>query len=194
MTAPARLCAICVKRAAVMVESIDGRMYHVCAECITVEVDEPRHVSLHERVFLFLRRSPGMLTEEVMLALGLHGESDRSHVAQCLSRMVRAGLARYEGTRAERYYSLVSGAALAPKRVPNRVDMIGRRFGRLVVTAADKTVGREAFWRCRCDCGGEKVARGCDLRRGSTKSCGCLVGEHLRKPAAPAEEATCPAS
>lgn len=55
------------------------------------------------------------------------------------------------------------------------VDIIGQRFGRLTVIARQ---GRDnhyqATWLCLCDCGKECVCRGHDLRRGRTKSCGCL--------------------
>ena len=32
-------------------------------------------------------------------------------------------------------------------------------------------------WKCRCDCGGERLAASYNLRRGKTKSCGCLSRE-----------------
>lgn len=36
----------------------------------------------------------------------------------------------------------------------------------------DSRVG-QAFWRCLCDCGGERAVCGADLRRGHATSCGC---------------------
>lgn len=53
-----------------------------------------------------------------------------------------------------------------------RIDIVGRRFGRLVVLALAR-VGREAVWRCRCDCGAVVESAGSPLRRGRTTSCGC---------------------
>lgn len=55
-------------------------------------------------------------------------------------------------------------------------DITGRRNGRLV---AVECVGRNsegrALWRCRCDCGNEKIVQGNNLTRAAgTKSCGCL--------------------
>jgi hypothetical protein len=52
----------------------------------------------------------------------------------------------------------------------------GERFGRLtVVKKVGKSVGCNGVqWLCRCDCGGEKVVGSVLLRRGKTKSCGCL--------------------
>lgn len=31
-----------------------------------------------------------------------------------------------------------------------------------------------AYWRCKCHCGNEFIARGADLSNGHTKSCGCI--------------------
>jgi hypothetical protein len=60
------------------------------------------------------------------------------------------------------------------------IDMLGKRFGRLVVTeraGSDQSHASSqslALWRCICDCGTEITAVGAHLRRGSTRSCGCL--------------------
>jgi hypothetical protein len=53
------------------------------------------------------------------------------------------------------------------------IDLVGKRFGRLLVEAR---VGREGtpHWRCRCDCGKESIVAGGNLRNGHTTSCGCL--------------------
>ncbi len=61
------------------------------------------------------------------------------------------------------------------------VEMVGKRFGRLLVLArADSTDGR-AHWLCRCDCGNTSTPNGKQLRRGLANSCGCGVGESARK-------------
>ena len=54
------------------------------------------------------------------------------------------------------------------------IDLIGKRFGRLVVIERAGTKRREIAWLCRCDCGKEIVVPGNKLRSGHTKSCGCL--------------------
>ena len=57
-------------------------------------------------------------------------------------------------------------------------QLVGKRFGRLVVVERDKNkkdIGRNAHWRCLCDCGNEVTVLGPSLRRGATKSCGCLL-------------------
>jgi len=54
----------------------------------------------------------------------------------------------------------------------------GTRFGRLVVVcqapSIEGTQGKKAVWNCECDCGSFLKVKGQDLRRGSTRSCGCL--------------------
>lgn len=58
------------------------------------------------------------------------------------------------------------------------VDLTGKRFERLVVVSrAANTSCNKAAWRCRCDCGAEKVVSAANLKAGNTKSCGCLNRE-----------------
>ena len=69
-------------------------------------------------------------------------------------------------------------------------SMIGKVFGRLtVVSVSDKDKDGHSFWNCICICGGEKRVRGYSLRRGDTKSCGCIMTEnawdHPKKHATP---------
>lgn len=54
------------------------------------------------------------------------------------------------------------------------VDIVGNRYGRLTVLCFSKTFNHHAYWLCKCDCGNETVVEGRDLRKGNTKSCGCL--------------------
>lgn len=57
-------------------------------------------------------------------------------------------------------------------------DMTGLQFGRLTVLRPTGT-GRngELWWDCRCACGRYTEVNGVALRRGRTKSCGCLARE-----------------
>lgn len=58
------------------------------------------------------------------------------------------------------------------------IDLSGQKFGRLTVMERGKNTDRgEATWRCKCKCGSETVVRSDCLRRGDTKSCGCLAKE-----------------
>ena len=66
---------------------------------------------------------------------------------------------------------------LSSEQLPNnRIDLTGRKFGRLEVVSYADTVNKRARWNCRCDCGRECVTVGKDLRQGRTVSCGCKRG------------------
>lgn len=63
---------------------------------------------------------------------------------------------------------------------PARKDYVGKRFGRLTVTAyAGKRSGMHR-WKCVCDCGNETIVGQTLLQTGKTKSCGCLQSEIYR--------------
>lgn len=60
-----------------------------------------------------------------------------------------------------------------------KVDLSGKRFGRLTVIekAKSKTSpsgAKRAMWKCKCDCGNETVVWSYSLIKGRTQSCGCL--------------------
>lgn len=64
------------------------------------------------------------------------------------------------------------------------IDLTGKRFERLLVLerAEDYVPYNNpslhlAQWRCLCDCGNEVIVLGQNLRRGATRSCGCLRRE-----------------
>lgn len=60
-------------------------------------------------------------------------------------------------------------------------DLTGQRFGRLVVLKQDgKTNNGNAKWFCQCDCGNTKSIASYALRRGNTRSCGCLQSERSK--------------
>lgn len=58
-----------------------------------------------------------------------------------------------------------------------RENLIGKRFGRLVVLE----YAGEKKWKCQCDCGGTTIVSGTALNSGSTKSCGCLRIETAKR-------------
>lgn len=72
------------------------------------------------------------------------------------------------------------GCVLREARPHNFRDLTGRRFGKLVALAPAGHRGRNknSLWRCRCDCGREKITTVSLLQRGGTQSCGCLVNRH----------------
>lgn len=60
--------------------------------------------------------------------------------------------------------------------------MIGNRYGKLVVTTC--LFGKRPslyYWECNCDCGNTSRVRTDHLKRGETKSCGCVKGELIGK-------------
>ncbi len=64
-----------------------------------------------------------------------------------------------------------------------QVDMIGQRFGKLVVTGRVESDGAgRSRWRCRCDCGGERVTLRQTLIRGDAISCGCIRRKGAKRP------------
>lgn len=52
------------------------------------------------------------------------------------------------------------------------VDLTGKKFYRWSVVSLDHTEGYIPFYKCRCDCGTEKVVNGKNLLYGRTHSCG----------------------
>lgn len=55
--------------------------------------------------------------------------------------------------------------------------MIGMKFVRWTVHSSAGNRNSRAYWNCKCDCGTERAVDGRELRRGKTKSCGCLRDE-----------------
>lgn len=62
-------------------------------------------------------------------------------------------------------------------------DLVGQRFGRLVVEEVrhPKPNRRSYRWLCKCDCGNYIVVRGYSLVSEHTKSCGCIQKETARE-------------
>lgn len=61
--------------------------------------------------------------------------------------------------------------------MPRRLDLEGRRFGRLTVLGFECLSKKKSIWRCLCDCGRLTFARTSDLTAGKHRSCGCLQVE-----------------
>lgn len=59
-----------------------------------------------------------------------------------------------------------------------KIDLTGKRFGKLTVIGEAGHRGKELAWLCQCDCGNKTVVIGNNLKRGHTKSCGCLQVTH----------------
>lgn len=73
---------------------------------------------------------------------------------------------------------------IAKAKAIERNSLVGERFGRLVVIervddAINPNGKRSIRYRCKCDCGNEKIIRKCHLVSGKILSCGCFHREQL---------------
>jgi len=59
------------------------------------------------------------------------------------------------------------------------IDEVGNHYGRLTVIKRAESKSGAARWLCKCDCGNETLIFGSNLRKGHTKSCGCLQKERV---------------
>lgn len=61
------------------------------------------------------------------------------------------------------------------------IDLTGQRFVRWIVLIFSRMDCRKkAVWLCRCDCGVEREVASGELRKGKSRSCGCLCRELAR--------------
>lgn len=61
--------------------------------------------------------------------------------------------------------------------MPKPSQLLGKRFGRLLVTEQASSNHRGTRWACICDCGVAKTVVAQRLLSGHTNSCGCLSRE-----------------
>jgi hypothetical protein len=58
------------------------------------------------------------------------------------------------------------------------INLKDKRFGKLVVLERvpppPRIKNQGPHWLCKCDCGNEKIILGNSLKKGITKSCGCI--------------------
>lgn len=77
---------------------------------------------------------------------------------------------------------LVSGAVIScgcynHKKIGEltTIDLTGQTFGRwTVLKRSGSNQHNTAMWLCQCSCGNQKIVLGTTLRKGQSKSCGCL--------------------
>lgn len=68
------------------------------------------------------------------------------------------------------------------KPVSRKLDtenLIGQRFGKLVVVDKTRDKSGRVVWQCKCDCGNYSICRADVLKNGVTKSCGCSRAEYV---------------
>lgn len=59
----------------------------------------------------------------------------------------------------------------------NRIDLTGKRFGRLTVIKFYGRISGRVHWFCQCECGNKCHVSAASLVRGLTRSCRCLEQE-----------------
>lgn len=69
----------------------------------------------------------------------------------------------------------VSKKTRAARKAHGDVNLVGQRFGKLVVTSFAGYAKGRGQWNCKCDCGNDYVANTSALRSGNTTSCRCKV-------------------
>lgn len=62
-----------------------------------------------------------------------------------------------------------------------KLDLTGQIFGRLTVLSPAPSKNGRARWNCICSCGNERIATTKGLRKGTIKSCGCLISDVLKE-------------
>lgn len=65
--------------------------------------------------------------------------------------------------------------------MPKMVNLVGKRFGKLLAVAPvdGGKPCKVKKWLCLCDCGALSVVRSDHLQSGHTSSCGCLPNRYL---------------
>ena len=65
---------------------------------------------------------------------------------------------------------------------PQIKDLTGRKFGRWTVLRYDSKRNGKSYWKCECECGNTGDVSGQNLKKGMSKSCGCLKQEvHMER-------------
>lgn len=59
------------------------------------------------------------------------------------------------------------------EKMSKRIDLSGKKFGKLKVIREAGKIKRGFVWLCKCDCGNFKTLLGEYLRDGSSTHCGC---------------------
>lgn len=89
------------------------------------------------------------------------------------------------GTKKEvNKYSILSGKSKSCNKGAcnsNFKDMTGNRIGRWIVLEYIPKGPKFNYYRCKCNCGIEKLVNVITLKTGESRSCGCLRAESVRK-------------
>lgn len=62
-----------------------------------------------------------------------------------------------------------------------RIDLKGKKYNRWTVLNFSKVKNKRRYWICQCDCGNIREVNTSALINGSSKSCGCLHNENVKR-------------
>lgn len=62
-----------------------------------------------------------------------------------------------------------------------RIDLKGKKYNRWTVLNFSKVKNKRGYWICQCDCGNIREVNTSALINGSSKSCGCLHNENVKR-------------
>lgn len=60
-----------------------------------------------------------------------------------------------------------------------KINLIGRKIGKLTVISIASNMGKNTAWKCRCDCGVVRDYLTYNLTSGKSKSCGCARAKSM---------------
>lgn len=65
--------------------------------------------------------------------------------------------------------------------MPNKIDILGKKFGELTVISEirKRNANKKILWKCRCSCGKDKNFVSQSLIHGYATSCGCLTNQKI---------------
>lgn len=115
----------------------------------------------------YIGKKFGKLTITALDSLKKNGTPVFAVDCECGSTYLKCGLDK-----------LVSGKTTDCGCSKRNIEMIGKRFGRLVVVEkTEQRKRRSVVWKCLCDCGNFFFAETRKLNEGKIKSCGCIIKE-----------------
>jgi len=63
----------------------------------------------------------------------------------------------------------------------NKIEIVGRKFGKLLVTGDTKQTSKSKLYKCICECGNIKYHTKQNLLKGTLVSCGCFKKQNRGK-------------
>lgn len=58
-------------------------------------------------------------------------------------------------------------------------NLVGKRYGKLMVVSRASNKGKDTYWNCKCDCGNYVTVLGDNLKHNRQTSCGCIKANDL---------------